>query len=439
MTISASPYASSPYARPLPATLVVAAGCLLAMLTFGPRSALGFFQLPIIAANGWGRDVFSLALAFQNLIWGMAQPFAGALADRFGTLRTLWGGILLYSAGLYCMTVSTSPLALDLSAGVLIGFGLSGSSFNLVLAAFGKLLPPGQRAMGFGFGTAAGSFGQFLFSPLGSGLIDAYGWQSALMVFAGLMLLALPLALAVATRPMPSAAAEPKGEAEKQSIAQALAEAFRHRSYVFLVLGFFTCGFQLAFVTVHLPSYFKDIAMPAKAGALTMALVGAFNIIGSLLSGWASTRMPRRWILAAIYFGRSVVTALFLVSVPYVGLPLSILGVETSLGIVAAMLFGALTGLFWLSTVPPTAALVTLMFGPRYLAMLYGFAFFSHQVGGFLGVWLGGVLFERSGSYDIVWWLSIGLGVASALINLPIVEKPAEKPALRRPALQQGG
>ncbi|MCA0405911.1 MAG: MFS transporter [Proteobacteria bacterium] len=417
---------ASPYAKPLPATLIVAAGCIIAMLTFGPRSALGFFQQPIIQANGWGRDVFSLALAFQNLLWGMGQPFMGALADRFGTLRILWCGILLYAAGLYGMTLSTDPMGLNLSAGVLIGFGLSGSSFNLVLAAFGKLLPPEKRAMGFGFGTAAGSFGQFLFSPLGVGLIRDYGWQGALTIFAALMLVALPLALAVATRPMkPASAAEPANEAEKQSIAQALAEAFRHRSYVFLVLGFFTCGFQLAFVTIHLPSYFKDISMPASAGALTMALVGAFNMIGSLAAGWASTRMPKRWLLAAIYFGRSIVTLLFLASVPYVGVPLNVFGIETSVGIVSAMLFGAFTGLLWLSTVPPTAALVTLMFGPRYLAMLYGFAFFSHQVGGFLGVWLGGYLFEKTGSYDVVWWLSIGLGVASALINLPIVEKPA--------------
>lgn len=420
---------ASPYAKPLPATIIVAAGCIIAMLTFGPRSALGFFQQPIIQANGWGRDIFSFALAIQNLLWGIGQPFMGALADRYGTMKVLWGGILLYAAGLYCMTLSTNPLTLDLSAGVLVGFGLAGSSFNVVLAAFGKLLPPEKRAMGFGFGTAAGSFGQFLFSPLGVGLIRDYGWQGALTIFATLMLIALPLAFAVATRPMRAAtAAEPATEADKQSIAQALAEAFRHKSYVFLVLGFFTCGFQLAFITIHLPSYFKDISMPASAGALTMALVGAFNMIGSLAAGWASTRMPKRWILAAIYFSRSIVTLLFLASVPYVGVPLNLFGIETSVGIVSAMLFGAFTGLLWLSTVPPTAALVTLMFGPRYLAMLYGFAFFSHQVGGFLGVWLGGVLYESMGNYQFVWWLSVALGVASALINLPIVERPVNRP-----------
>jgi MFS family permease len=419
---------ASLYSRALPTTLVVAAGCIIAMLTFGPRSAMGFFQQPIISAHGWGRDTFSMAIAIQNLLWGMGQPFMGAIADRFGTLKVLWVGVALYAAGLYCMTISTDVLTLNLSAGVLIGFGLAGSSFNLVLAAFGKLLPPEKRPMAFGFGTAAGSFGQFLFSPLGVGLIRDYGWQNALTIFAGLMLIAIPLALAVATRPVQTAAAESNASAaEKQSVAQALAEAFKHKSYVFLVLGFFTCGFQLAFITIHLPSYFKDVGMPASAGAITMALVGLFNMIGSLTAGWASTRMPKRWILAFIYFGRAVVTVAFLASIPYVGVPLNILGIETSVGIISAMLFGAFTGLLWLSTVPPTAALVTVMFGPRYLAMLYGFAFFSHQVGGFLGVWLGGVLFERTGSYTVVWWLSIGLGVASALINLPIVEKPAPR------------
>jgi MFS family permease len=419
---------ASLYSRALPPTLVVAAGCIIAMLTFGPRSAMGFFQQPIIAANGWGRDVFSMAIAIQNLLWGIGQPFMGAIADRFGTLRVLWVGLSLYAAGLYGMTLSTDPLSLNLTAGVLIGFGLAGSSFNLVLAAFGKLLPPEKRPMAFGFGTAAGSFGQFLFSPLGVGLIRDYGWPNALSIFAALMLIGLPLALAVATRPVKTAAADSgASEADKQSIAQALAEAFKHKSYVFLVLGFFTCGFQLAFVTIHLPSYFKDVGMPAAAGAITMALVGLFNMLGSLGSGWASTRMPKRWILAGIYAGRALVTVLFLASIPYVGVPVNIFGIETSVGIISAMLFGAFTGLLWLSTVPPTAALVTVMFGPRYLAMLYGFAFFSHQVGGFLGVWLGGVLFEQTGSYNVVWWLSIGLGIASALINLPIVEKPAPR------------
>jgi MFS family permease len=412
--------------RALPATLIILAGCLASMLTFGPRSAMGFFQQPIISANGWGRDVFAMAIAIQNLLWGVGQPFMGAIADRFGTLRVLWVGAILYAAGLYVMTLSTDPLTLNIGAGVLIGFGLAGSSFNLVLAAFSKLLPPEKRAMAFGMGTAAGSFGQFLFSPLGVALIRDYGWQNALTIFAGLTLLVLPLALALATKPQGRAnAAGATSAAEGQSIRQALAEAFRHRSYVLLVLGFFTCGFQLAFITVHLPSYLKDVGIPPEVGGWTLALVGIFNIVGSLTAGWASNRIPKRWILAIIYFARSVVTVGLLMAIPFASMPVSVFGIATSVGVISALLFGATTGLLWLSTVPPTAGLVSLMFGPRYMAMLYGFAFFSHQVGGFLGVWLGGILFERTGSYDIVWWLSVALGIASAIINLPIVEKAA--------------
>jgi MFS family permease len=418
--------------RALPAGLIILCGCAIATIGFGPRATMGFFQQPIITANGWGRDVFSFALALQNLLWGVGQPFMGAIADRFGTLRVLWVGALLYAAGLATMTMATDPLTLNLSAGVLIGFGLAGSSFNLVLAAFSKLLPPEKRAMAFGAGTAAGSFGQFLFSPIGVGLIRDYGWQNALLIFAGLTLLILPFALAVATPPnaKPAAAAAPNS-AESQSVIEALTQAFGHKSYVLLVLGFFTCGFQLAFITVHLPSYFKDVGIAPEVGGWTLALVGVFNIVGSLSAGWLSNRMPKRWILAIIYAARSVVTLGLLASIPYAGSTVSLFGITTlgglplTVGVVAALSFGALTGLLWLSTVPPTAALVSLMFGPRYMAMLYGFAFFSHQVGGFLGVLLGGILFERTGSYDIVWWLSIGLGIASAVINLPIVERAA--------------
>lgn len=411
--------------RTLPVGLIILCGCACAMLSFGPRSALGFFQQPIISANGWGRDVFSLALAFQNLLWGVGQPFMGAIADRYGTLKVLWVGAILYAAGLYMMTVATDPVTLTISSGVLIGFGLAGSSFNLVLAAFGKLLPPEKRSMAFGMGTAAGSFGQFLYSPLGVGLIRDYGWQNALLIFAGLTLLVLPFALAIATKPNAKATEAQAGSAESQSVMQALTQAFGHRSYVLLVIGFFTCGFQLAFVTVHLPSYFKDVGMPPEVGGWTLALVGIFNIIGSLSAGWLGNRMPKRWILAFIYLARAITTVGLLMSIPYVAQPITVFGWQTTVGVLSALTFGAFTGLLWLSTVPPTASLVSLMFGPRYMAMLYGFAFFSHQVGGFLGVYLGGILFERTGSYDIVWWLSVGLGVASAVINLPIVEKAA--------------
>ena len=392
--------------------VILVCGCLIALLSFGPRSAVGQFLSPMSAANAWGRDVFGLAFAIQNLLWGLGQPFAGGIADRFGIVRVLGVGAILYGLGLALMAYSSTPGMLDLSAGVLIGFGLSGCSFNIVISAFGKLMPPAWRSFSFGAGTAAGSFGQFLFSPLARALIDSYGWQTTLVMFGCGMVLILPLGLAFAT---PKSVA-PAPAVAPQSLKQALREAFGHRSYVLLVLGFFTCGFQLAFVTVHLPSYLVDRGLSVQVGAWTIGVIGLFNIIGSLTSGWLGNRMPKRYILSAIYFARALSIVAFIL------LPASP---------VTSIVFGAVTGLLWLSTVPPTNALVLLMFGTRWLATLSGFAFFSHQVGGFLGVWLGGLAFEKTGSYDAVWWLSVFFGVASALINLPIVEKPVTRLALQ--------
>jgi MFS family permease len=392
--------------------VIVTCGCLIAILSFGPRASLGFFLTPMSQAHGWGREVFALALGLQNLLWGVGQPLAGAIADRFGTVRVMVGGTLLYAIGLAIMAHASTPGLLDLSAGVLLGFGLSGCSFNIVLSAFGKLLPAAWRSVSLGAGTAAGSFGQFLFSPLSVFLIANFGWQHALMIFAALMILVLPLSLALATsRPtVKTAFSDPEGAT--QSLGQALIEAFEHRSYVLLVLGFFTCGFQLAFITVHLPAYLVDRGLSVNVGGWTIAAIGLFNIIGSLIAGWLGNRMPKRYILSVIYFARAIAVLVF-ISVPP--------------SATATLIFGASFGLLWLSTVPPTSALVALMFGTRWLAMLFGFAFFSHQVGGFLGVWLGGIVFERTGSYDLVWWLSILLGVLSAIINLPIVERPVAR------------
>jgi MFS family permease len=389
-------------------SVIVICGCLMAILSFGPRSALGFFLTPMSQENGWGREVFSLALAMQNLLWGAAQPFAGAIADRFGALRVLSGGATMYVLGLMLMANAHSPAVLELSAGALLGFGLSGCSFNVVLAAFGKLLPERWRSLAFGAGTAAGSFGQFLFSPLAVALNDAYGWQGALLIFAGLCLVMLPLSLALAT-PRNVATG---GATAPQSLKQSLAEALAHRSYLLLVLGFFTCGFQLAFITIHMPAYLVDKGLSASVGGWTIAVIGLFNIVGSLSSGWLGTRLPKRYILSVIYLIRALAVLAF-ISFPVT--PAS------------AIIFGAVMGLMWLSTVPPTNGLIAMMFGTRWLAMLAGFAFFSHQVGGFLGVWLGGLAYEHTGSYDVVWWLSILFGVMSALVNLPIVEKPVER------------
>lgn len=411
------------------------------MIGFGPRSTLGFFLTPMSTAHGWGREVFALSVAIQTLLYGIAQPFSGAIADRFGTVRVIIAGTLLYAAGIFMMAHAATPETLFLSSGVLIGFGLSGCSFNLVISSFGKLLPESWRSLAFGAGTASGSFGQFLFSPLAVGLVDTVGWRTTLEVFAGLLLLIVPLAFAIATprsdapaqtsvrslrkldseqtsarspRKLDSAADAAPSAAQIQNYKQALAEALGHRSYILLVLGFFTCGFQLGFVTLHLPSYLIDRGLSAQVGGWTLGVIGLFNIVGAMLSGWLGGRMPKRYILAVIYFARAL-AVVFLITLPA--------------SPAVALIYGAATGLLWLSSVPPTAGLVAVMFGTRWMAMLFGIAFFSHQVGGFLGVYLGGLLYERTGSYDIVWWLGVLFGVLSALINLPIVEKPVPRPA----------
>ena len=393
------------------------------MVGFGPRATLGFFLTPMSTANGWGREVFALSVAIQTLLYGAAQPFSGAIADRFGTVRVIIAGTLLYAAGIFMMAHASTPETLFLSSGVLIGFGLSGCSFNLVISSFGKLLPESWRSLAFGAGTASGSFGQFLFSPLAVGLIDTVGWRTTLEVFAGLLLLIVPLAFAIATPRSDAAPASPRGLRQPdsetapsveqiQTYKQALAEALGHRSYILLVLGFFTCGFQLGFVTLHLPSYLIDRGLSAQVGGWTLGVIGLFNIVGAMLSGWLGGRMPKRYILAVIYFARAL-AVVFLVTMPA--------------SPAVALIYGAVTGLLWLSSVPPTAGLVAVMFGTRWMAMPFGIAFFSHQVGGFLGVYLGGLLYEQTGSYDIVWWLGVLFGVLSAVINLPIVEKPVAR------------
>jgi MFS family permease len=388
---------------------VIVFGCLLTIVAFGPRSTLGFFLTPLSSANHWGRDVFAFALALQNLLWGVGQPLAGIIADRFGTVRVLCAGAVMYAAGLALMAGATSEPMLDASAGVLIGFGLSGCSFPVVLAAFGKILPPEWRSFAFGAGTAAGSFGQFLYSPVAVLLMDQFGWQRALVIFAVTMLAVLPLSFALATPHAPA-----KTMVAQQSLREALREAFAHRSYVLLVLGFFTCGFQLQFITVHMPAYLVDKGLSAQIGGWTIATIGLFNILGSLTVGWLGDRMPKRYLLSIIYFSRAA--AIF----AFISFPVTP---------VTCIAFGATMGLMWLSTVPPTNGIITVLFGTRWLATLAGFAFFSHQVGGFLGVWLGGIVFDRTGSYNAVWWLAILFGLLSAIINVPIVEKPVARAA----------
>jgi len=386
--------------------VVIGFGCVIAAVAFGPRATLGFFLAPLSSANHWGRDVFAFAIAMQNLLWGAAQPLAGAIADRFGAVRVLCLGALCYALGLVLMAHATSAAMLDASAGALIGFGLSGTSFPIVLAAFGKVLPAPWRSLAFGLGTASGSFGQFLFSPIAVMLMDAFGWQQALTIFAVCVLAVMPLSSAFA------APAAETPHAVTQSLRQALGEAFAHRSYVLLMLGFFTCGFQIAFITVHLPPYLLDRGLSADVGGWTIGTIGLFNIIGAFSSGWLGDRMPKRYLLSLIYFSRGAAILAFIAFPITPG---------------SCLLFGAAIGLMWLSTVPLTNGIIVVMFGTRWLATLSGVTFFSHQIGSFLGVWLGGLVFDRTGSYDPVWWLAIVLSLFSALINLPIVEKPVAR------------
>jgi MFS family permease len=384
--------------------VIVTAGCLIALMTFGPRSAMGFFQLPMLNDTGWDRATFGMAMAIQNLFWGIGQPFFGAIADRFGTWKVLALSAVLYSSGLALMAVSDAPWMLHAGGGVLVGLGIAAGSFGVVLSAFARNTPPEKRSLVYGFGTAAGSAGMFVFAPLSQGLINAYGWSDALMIMAAMMLI-IP-ALAIPLRGNSSSGSIKQTDAE-QTIADALREAYGHRSYLLLTAGFFVCGFQVAFTTAHFPAYITDIGIEAKYAVIGLALIGLFNIIGSLASGAMGQHYPKQIMLALIYIGRSIAVTLFLI------LP------QTP---TAVIIFSAVMGLLWLSTVPPTNALVAIMFGTRYLGMLGGIVFFSHQIGSFLGVWLGGWLYDRTGSFDIVWWLGVALGVFAAIVHWPIEE-----------------
>ncbi|MDH7796595.1 MULTISPECIES: MFS transporter [unclassified Beijerinckia] len=394
-----------------PPEIIIAAGCLMSVITFGPRSAVGQFQLPILGEFNFGSEVFSFAMAVQYLFWGLGQPIAGAIADKYGTARVLVFGCLVYALGIALVAWSSDPLTFTLTQGVIVGLGFSSCSFGLIIGAFGKLLPPERRSFAFGVGTAAGSFGQFLFSPLSGAMIQAYGWQMTAFIFAATVIACIPLAIFLTNRPSSATTTDPS-PAPSQSFRQAIKEAFGHRSYVLLVTGFFTCGFQLAFVTVHFQRYVVEAGLAPSVGYWAFALVGIFNIIGSLASGWLGDKVPRNWVLSFIYLSRSLVTIIFIM------LPVTPL---------STMMFGVLSGLLWLSTVPPTSSLIGIMFGMKYFSTLYGLAFLNHQLGGFIGLMLAGWLREATGSYTIVWWLSIALGIISAVINIPIVEKPVSR------------
>jgi MFS family permease len=386
--------------------VVLVGGSLVLTLGMGLRHGFGLFLLPVTADMHWSRETFAFALALQNLVWGMTQPFAGMLADKYGTGRVVAGGALLYVLGLFWMAHPSTPLAFVLAAGVLIGTGLSGVTFSVIAGVLGRAYPPHKRSMVLGISAAAGSFGQFAMLPVTQWLLTHVGWMGALVSLACVGILMMPIAAALAE---PRVA---RTHVFRQSAGEAMREALGHRGYVLLTLGFFVCGFQVVFIGVHLPAYLADHGLPASVAVTALALVGLFNIVGTYTTGWLGTRMPKRYILSFIYFARAIVIALF------VFLPLSTLSVYV---------FAASLGVLWLSTVPPTNGIVAHVFGVRYLAMLSGFTFFSHQIGSFLGAWLGGKLYDVTGNYDVVWYLTIALGIVAGLINLPIDEREVRR------------
>ncbi len=386
--------------------VVLVCGAIILTLGLGIRASFGLFLQPMSSDLGWGRSHFSFAMALSNLIWGLAQPFFGAWADKQGAGRVVAVSGLLYAGGLALMPFSTTPLMLDASAGLMVGLGLSGVSFGVILGVVGRAIPPERRSLALGIASSGGSFGQFLMLPFGQLLISTLGWQTALLVLAGTIMATVPLAAAMieGRRPVATGA--------QQSLNQALREAGAHSGFWYLTAGFFVCGFQIAFIAVHLPAYLLDVRMTPAVGATALALIGLFNIAGSFVAGYLGGRFSKKLLLSGIYFLRAVIIAVFLV------LPVSPLTVY---------LFAAGIGFLWLGTVPLTNGLVAQIFGVRFVSMLFGIVFLSHQIGSFVGVWLGGYLFDATGSYNLVWIGSIALGVIAAILNLPIDERPVER------------
>jgi len=387
---------------------ILVSGALILALSLGIRHGFGLFLAPMSAEFGWGRETFAFAIALQNLIWGIAQPFTGAIADRFGAMRTVVVGGILYAVGLVLMGYSDSAFSLSMSAGLLIGVGLSGTSFSVILGAVGRAVPLERRSMAMGISAAAGSFGQFAMLPGTLGLIGWLGWSAALLALGLLVAFIVPLAALMRDKPLPV-------QGHEQTLGEALREAAGHSGFWLLSLGFFVCGFQVVFIGVHLPAYLVDRHLPATVGTTVLALVGLFNVFGTYIAGWLGGRMSKPKLLTGLYLLRGVVIIAFLWA------PLTVW---------TAYAFGIAMGLLWLSTVPLTNGTVATLFGVRNLSMLGGITFLFHQVGAFLGGWLGGYVYDHTGNYDLVWQISILLSLLAGLLNWPVRERPVERAAL---------
>ncbi|OBY90926.1 MFS transporter [Pseudomonas sp. AU11447] len=387
---------------------ILLSGALILALSLGTRHGFGLFLAPMSAEFGWGRETFAFAIALQNLIWGIAQPFTGAIADRFGAMRAVVVGGILYAIGLVLMGYSDSAFSLSMSAGLLIGIGLSGTSFSVILGAVGRAVPLEQRSMAMGISAAAGSFGQFAMLPGTLGLISWLGWSAALLALGLMVALIVPLATLMKDKPLPM-------QGHEQTLGEALREAVGHSGFWLLSLGFFVCGFQVVFIGVHLPAYLVDRHLPATVGTTVLALVGLFNVFGTYIAGWLGGRMSKPKLLTGLYLLRGVVIIAFLWA------PLTVW---------TAYLFGIAMGLLWLSTVPLTNGTVATLFGVRNLSMLGGITFLFHQIGAFLGGWLGGYVYDHTGNYDLVWQISILLSLLAGLLNWPVRERPVERAAL---------
>ena len=381
--------------------IIVVCGCLVIFVGFGIRSTMGVFLVPITEQYDWGRSIFAFAAALQNLFWGFSQPIFGAIADRFGSGRVILIGGICYVAGLALMMVSSTPLGFYIANGALIGFGLSGTTFAIVLAVIARAVPEKQRSMALGIGSAAGSLGQFVLVPLGNSLILQFGWVSTIAMLSCLMLLVIPLSFVLSGKPNVSG--------PEQTLKAAVFQAARHPGYVLLTSGFFVCGFQVTFIGIHLPAYLTDIGLSSNVGAWALSMVGLFNLVGTLLAGYMGNIFKKKSILSFIYLGRAIVIAVFVMLPPSVP---------------SALIFAACMGILWLATIPLTSGIVSQVFGARYLGTLFGFVFLGHQIGSFLGVWMGGLLFDATQSYEVVWWICVALGVIAALLHWPINESP---------------